>query len=287
MDRKKRNGLQCPQSHDCKAPNSAGRSSLGGGGGAEPARISHQSLNRVTNWLPIHSDSMCVGSPCASCFTGFLSSLGGGTVANGIELTAAAAAAAAANASAGCCMALSLSNLSLSLFASALFGAFFLGSWAAGAGLILASLVSASSARNAASSISRERFRAAAASATRRSANSRAAAAARLTESCARRAATRRTRASRSSSVRRPPPPAGGAGVKEKGLFSAAAAQGGQTKDAGSPATHERCATERPQTEHGAVGPGGETAGSPAGAVAAASEVERRWRQAEQKAEGR
>jgi hypothetical protein len=76
--------------------------------------------------------------------------------------------------------------------------------------------------------------------------------------------------------------------MKEKALLfsAAAAAHGGQTKDAGSPATHERCATELAQTEQGAVGPGGATEGSPAGADAAASEVERRWRQAEQKAAG-
>uniref|UniRef100_A0A0A9EHX7 Uncharacterized protein n=1 Tax=Arundo donax TaxID=35708 RepID=A0A0A9EHX7_ARUDO len=73
------------------------------------------------------------------------------------------------------------------------------------------------------------------------------------------RAATRRTRAARSSSARRPSPE--GAGEKEKALPSAAAAQGGQRKEAGS-GTQEWCATERPQSVQAAVGPGGATAGS-------------------------
>uniref|UniRef100_J3M5I3 Uncharacterized protein n=1 Tax=Oryza brachyantha TaxID=4533 RepID=J3M5I3_ORYBR len=77
--------------------------------------------NAKNDQLPILM-RLNAGSPCASCFLGFLSSLEDG-IDNGIELAAAAAAAAAANASAGCCMALSLSSLSLeSLFASLLFG---------------------------------------------------------------------------------------------------------------------------------------------------------------------
>jgi hypothetical protein len=73
--------------------------------------------------------------------------------------------------------------------------------------------------------------------------------------------------------------------VWEKVLFSAAAAQGGQTKETGS-GTQERWATETPQLEQGQVGPGGEKAGSDRWGSWAATAVGRRKRQAEQKAAG-